>query len=128
MYKHFFQQKRSQVSTFLPTKNIQSIKLQFSPKYQRCQRLHIKCSFKLGCALEQSTENSAAKYCAQCIVHLCVHCSVHCALVCAVVQQNNMSNFSDLKYFPIASQITNRKDHIHETNEKQREGEEKEKK
>ena len=29
-----------------------------------------------------------------------------------------MSNFSDLKYFPIASQITNRKDHI----EKQREG------
>ena len=33
-----------------------------------------------------------------------------------------MSNFSDLKYFPIASQITNQKDHIHETNEKQREG------
>ena len=68
--------------------------------------------------------HSAAKYYAQCIVHKCVHC----ALVCAVVQQNNMSNFSDLKYFPIASQITNRKDHIHETNDEQREGEEKEKK
>ena len=77
--------------------------------------MHLSSPLSSVCTLQQNTVHSA----------LCTSvCTVQSTVVCAVVQQNNMSNFSDLKYFPIASQITNRKDHIHETNEKQREGEE----